>query len=111
MSWLAQAATLDDMPDTGDEATLGKHGAIVTEATKKADAALAAAMADPAQAANAAKLKELQGIWEQFKATRDKEIIPALYAGDKAKASEPGKCIQADRFKKITGLLDELRKK
>ena len=48
MSWLAQAATLDDMLDTGDKATLDKNGAIVTETTKKADAALAAAMADPA---------------------------------------------------------------
>jgi hypothetical protein len=48
MLWLAQAAALDDMLDTGDKATLGKHGAIVTEATKKTDAALAAAMADPA---------------------------------------------------------------
>jgi len=125
VSWLAQTAVLDDieshiiqarsyllaMMDATNKATLDKQGAFVTEATQKADAALATALADPAQAANAAKLKELQSVWDQFKATRDQEIIPALYADDLAKAKELASSIQVDRFKKMAGLLNELRKK
>jgi hypothetical protein len=125
ISWMAQATALDDisghilqarayllaMMDANNKAALDKQGAIVADATQKADAALAAALADPAQAANAAKLKELQGLWEQFKATRDQEIIPALYADNLTKAKELANGIQADRFKKMTGLLGELREK
>ncbi|MDG4549941.1 MAG: hypothetical protein P9F19_17910 [Candidatus Contendobacter sp.] len=125
VSALAQASALSDvdsyilqarayllaMMDATNKAALDRQGAFVAEATQKADAALATAMADPAQATNAAKLKELQSVWDQFKTTRDREIIPALYADDPAKAKELASGIQTERFKKITGLLDELRKK
>ncbi len=125
VSSLAQAAAIDDvdsyilqarayllaMMDATNKAALDKQGAFVVEASQKADVALVTAMADPAQAANTAKLKEIQSIWDQFKATRDQEIIPALYADDPAKAKGLAAGIQADRFRKITGLLIELRKK
>ncbi|MDG4595029.1 MAG: hypothetical protein P9F75_04930 [Candidatus Contendobacter sp.] len=125
VSSLTQAAAIDDvnsyilqaraylltMMDATNKAALDKQGAFVTEATQKADTALVTAMADPAQTTNATKLKELQSVWDQFKATRDQEIIPALYADDLAKAKGLASGIQADRFKKMTGLLHELRKK
>ncbi|MDS4028535.1 MAG: hypothetical protein RKO66_00440 [Candidatus Contendobacter sp.] len=125
VSSLAQATAIDDvdsyilqarayllaMMDATNKAALDKQGTFVTEATQKADAALVTAMADPAQTTNAAKLKEFQSVWDQFKATRDQEIIPALYADDLAKAKGLASGIQTDRFKKMTGLLNELRKK
>lgn len=111
-SYIVQArAYLLAMMDATNKAALDRQGTFVAEATQKADAALVTAMADPAQTANATKLKELQSVWDQFKATRDQEIIPALYADNVSKAQELAKGIQADRFKKMTGLLNELSKK
>ncbi len=52
-----------------------------------------------------ARLTVFKMIWDQLVLTRDNEMIPAIVAGDKDKAQKIGQEIQAERFRKITGLL------
>ena len=52
-----------------------------------------------------AKAKEAKGVWEEFKKTRETEIIPAVQKGDVAKAKEIASGVQKDRFKKLLELL------
>jgi hypothetical protein len=70
----------------------------IQDATAKADAQLADLDSDP-------KAKEAKGVWEEFKKTRETEIIPAVQKGDSAKAKEIATGVQRERFKKITELL------
>ena len=74
-------ANLIAMLNATDKDVMDRYKAVIAESSGKVDAALAVAIADPAQAANVAKLKEFQGVWEQFKVTRDTEIVAAIYAG------------------------------
>jgi hypothetical protein len=40
-------------------------------------------------------------VWEAFKATRENEIVPAVYAGDKEKAKGLASGVQAERMKQM----------
>lgn len=92
-----------------DAATQDKHVAEIVKASKAVDDATAAALADKATPADvAAKLKEFQATYEAFKKTRDGEIVPMVRAGKKDEAKALISGIQAERFKKMTGLLAEL---
>jgi len=53
-------------------------------------------------------LKEFKALWEELKKTRDSEIIPLLYAGDRMKARMTAMTTQQPRFKKLNELLDSL---
>lgn len=71
---------------------------------KQLDAALnnkSLAKAQPA-------LRQFRTLWEEFKKTRDSEIIPLLYAGDRMKARMTAMTTQQPRFKKLNELLDSL---
>jgi hypothetical protein len=53
-------------------------------------------------------LKEFKTLWEALKQTRDSEVIPLLYAGDRMKARMTAMSTQQPRFKKLNDLLDSL---
>ena len=73
------------------------YKAKIQAASKAVDAELAAM----AGGADAAKASAFKPVWEDFKATREKEIIPAVYAGDKEKAKGLATGVQAGRMKEM----------
>lgn len=54
------------------------------------------------------RLKALEQTWVALKRTRDGEIVPAIYAGEKAKAQELALGIQVERLATLHSLLKEL---
>jgi hypothetical protein len=86
---------LIDTKDKGPQDTLIKE---IHESSDKADKELEALGDD-------AKAMEAKSVWEEFKNTRETEIIPAVQQGDAAKAKELAGSIQKERFKKIIELL------
>lgn len=72
------------------------------------DAQLAAALKNNALRSAQPTLKQFKTLWDEFKKTRDSEIIPLLYAGDRMKARLKAMTSQAPRFKKLNELLDSL---
>lgn len=56
------------------------------------------------------KHKQMAGLWEAFKKTRDKELVPLILAGKQAEAEKIALGIQKDRLTKIYALCDELDK-
>ncbi len=93
---LAEARTqLVAMIGEADAAKLDGYKAKVHAASEALDADLATM----AGGADASKVEAFQPAWDAFKNTRETEIIPAVYAGDKAKAKEIAIGIQAERMK------------
>lgn len=96
-----------------DEADAAKRDALeqeVQKATKAADEALTAVLADAATSADAKKaLEEFQKIWTPFKETRDKEIIDALKAGKVEDAKKVATGIQKERFGNMKKILEEIK--
>ena len=76
------------------------------QASRNIDALLDRALGDKAQTAGQESLLRFKTVWEQFKATHDQEIVPALYAGDRAKAKGLAQQVQAGRFMKMNEILD-----
>ncbi len=72
------------------------------------DRQLEAALGNKALAKAQPTLKQFKSLWEAFKKTRDSEIIPLLYAGDRMKARMAAMSTQAPRFKQLNDLLDAL---
>ncbi|NGZ07636.1 MAG: hypothetical protein G8237_14930 [Magnetococcales bacterium] len=64
-----------------------------------------AAMAKGSDADAKARMDKFKPIWDAFKETREKEIFPALTAGDKAKAQAIGKGVQGGRFQQMVEIL------
>lgn len=97
------------MLDATEPAKLDALQAEIASASKAVDGAVTGALADKATAADkAVTYKELKKTWEEFKKTRDKEIIPAIRAGKKDDAKALAKGVQAERFKKMGELLASL---
>ncbi len=110
----AQAAPSDDacaalmdargslvkMLDSSDKATNDGLKASIAAATARVDATLAA-MAKSYNAGDEAKAASFKPTWEEFKATRDKDIVPLIYAGKHAEAKALGTGIQAQRMGKL----------
>jgi hypothetical protein len=44
-------------------------------------------------------------VWDQFKATRDKEIIPAIYEGEATQAKKIADGIQYERFSRMWSIM------
>jgi hypothetical protein len=55
--------------------------------------------------ADAEMAADFKAVWEQFKATREKEIIPAIYKGNAADAKKIADGIQAERLGKMFGIM------
>ena len=83
-----------------DKAALDDFKAKVHAASAKLDGILAG-MAG----ADAAKAAEFKAVWAEFKNTRETGIIPALYAGKQADAKALASGIQAERMKKMKGVM------
>ena len=56
------------------------------------------------------KLRQMAGLWEAFKHTRDKELVPLILAGKQAEAEKVAGGIQKHRLSEIYALCDELDK-
>lgn len=80
-----------------DPAALDGLKAKVHAASDKLDADLAAMEGGP----DAAKVAAFKPVWEDFKKTREGEIIPAIYAGKTADAKALATGIQAERMKTL----------
>lgn len=89
------------MLDSSDKATQDDLKAKVHAASARVDEALAAMASGP----SAAKASEFAGVWNEFKKTREAEIIPAIYAGKKDEAKAVATSVQAERMKKMKGLM------
>jgi hypothetical protein len=72
------------------------------------DKQLDAALKDKALSKAQPALRQFKSLWEEFKKTRDSEIIPMLYAGDRMKARMTAMTTQQPRFNKLNELLDSL---
>lgn len=93
---LAEArAQLVAMIGETDATKLDGYKAKVHAASKALDADLAAMAGGP----DAAKVDAFKPAWDAFKNTRETEIIPAVYAGDKEKAKAIATGVQAERMK------------
>jgi hypothetical protein len=57
-----------------------------------------------------AEFKELKETWEAFKKTREKELVPAILAGEKAKYDKLGAGIQKERLDRMYVLIPLLEK-
>jgi hypothetical protein len=89
------------MLDATDKATQDDLKGKVHAASAKLDEILAAMSKGP----DAAKANEFKGPWEDFKKTRETEIIPHIYAGKKTEAKALATGIQAERMKKMKGIM------
>ncbi len=58
----------------------------------------------------ATEFKELKDTWEAFKKTREKELVPAVLAGEKAKSDKIGAGIQKERLDRMYLLIAALEK-
>ncbi len=87
-----------------DTQTLENHVARVHEQSAQLDAALTE-MAQSQNPDEASKAKAFRAVWEQFKATREQEIIPAVRAGKQKQAQAIAMGIQAERRKKMREIM------
>jgi hypothetical protein len=87
------------------EADVPALEAEMNNAAAALDAVIATASANQD---SAAKVKEFQVIWEEFKATRANELVPAIKAGKKDEAKALAQGIQAERMGKMKVILVEL---
>ena len=72
----------------------------VQAASTKLDSALAGMTG-----ARAKVVADFKAVWDQFKATREKEIIPAIYKGDPDDAKKLTNGIQYERLSKMWGIM------
>lgn len=90
-------AQLVAMIGEADATKLDGYKTKIHAASKALDGNLAAMAGGP----DAAKVQAFKPVWEAFKSTRETEIIPALYAGDKDKAKGLASGVQAERMKQM----------
>lgn len=58
----------------------------------------------------AAEFKELKETWEAFRKTREKELVPAILAGNREKYEKLGAGIQKERLDRMYALIAKLEK-
>ncbi len=94
---LANARTaLYSMLNAKDKSTKDALNAKVQEASSKLKSALAGMTGIDAKAA-----ADFKALWDQFKITRDTQIIPAIYSGDADEAKKIADGIQSERLSKM----------
>ena len=92
--------TLYSMISAKDKSAQDALNAKVQAASAKLDSVLAGMTG--AQAKVAADFK---AVWDQFKATREKEIIPAIYKGNADDAKKIASGIQSERLSKMWSIM------
>jgi len=93
-------ANLVTMIGSADKGAYDGLKAKIHEASARLDATLAA-MAKSYNADSEAKAGAFKPVWEDFKKTREGEIIPLVYAGKNAEAKAIATGIQAERMGKM----------
>ena len=63
-----------------------------------------------APAGKEAEFKELATTWDAFRATREKELVPAILANQKERYEKIGAGIQKERLDRMYALIDVLEK-
>jgi len=63
-----------------------------------------------APAGKGPEFKELNETWTAFKATREKELVPAILAGEREKADKIGTGIQKTRLDRMYALIGVIEK-
>ena len=92
--------TLYSMLSAKDKSAQDALNAKVQEASAKLDSVLAGTTGADAKAAAAFK-----SVWDQFKATRDKDIIPAIYKGQADEAKKIADGIQYQRLSQMWSIM------
>ena len=91
---------LYSMVNAKDKPAQDALNAKMQAASTKLDSVLAGMTGADAKAA-----ADFKAVWDQFKATRDKEIIPAIYKGNADDAKKIADGIQLDRLSKMWGIM------
>lgn len=92
-------SALYSMINAKDKSMQDALNAKVQAASAKLDSVLAGMSAETKAAA------DFQAVWDQFKATREKEIIPAIYKGNVAEAKKITDGIQYERLSKMWSIM------
>jgi len=93
-------SALYSMMNAKDKSAQDTLNAKVQAASTKLDSVLAGMTG-----ANAKVAADFKAVWDQFKATREKEIIPAIYKGDAEDAKKITNGIQYERLSKMWGIM------
>jgi hypothetical protein len=93
-------SALYSMLSARDKAAQDALNAKVQAASTKLDSALASMIGTQAKVA-----ADFKAVWDQFKATRDKEIIPAIYKGNTDDARTLINGIQLGRFSNMWSIM------
>jgi predicted PolB exonuclease-like 3'-5' exonuclease len=88
------------MLNAKDKSALDELNAKVQAASAKLDSVLAAMTGSDAKVA-----ADFKVVWDQFKATREKEIIPALYKGNANDAKKIADGIQLGRLSRMWDII------
>ncbi len=100
----AARSNLVDMVASTDKTEQEGLKAKVDAATTDLEAATSAMLSDDNKDDDA-DLETFKKTWADFKNTRETEIVPAVYAGDNAKAKEIATGIQAERMSVMNGVI------
>jgi|SRR5579859_575647 hypothetical protein len=93
-------SALYSMLSARDKSAQEELKAQIQQASVRLDSVLAAMTG-----ADVKKAAEFKTVWDQFKATRDKEIIPAMEQGNFADAKRIADSIQLDRLSKMWSIM------
>ncbi len=93
-------SSLYSMLSAKDKAARDALHAKTQEASAKVDSVLAAMTG-----ADAKRAADFKAVWDQFKATRDKEIIPALDAGNAGEAKKIADGVQYRRLSQMWSIM------
>jgi hypothetical protein len=98
---LASARTaLYSMINAKDKSAQDALNAKVQEASTKLESVLAGMTGAGAKAA-----VDFKALWDQFRATRDNQIIPAIYKGNADEAKRIADGIQSERLSKMWSIM------
>jgi hypothetical protein len=98
---LASARTaLYSMINAKDKSAQDALNAKVQEASTKLDSVLAGMTGADAKAA-----ADFKAVWDQFKTTRDNQIIPAIYKGNADEAKKIADGIQSERLSEMWSIM------
>ena len=92
--------TLYSMISAKDKSAQDALNAKVQAASAKLDSVLAGMTG-----ANAKVTADFKAVWDQFKATRENEIIPAIYKGNADDAKKIASGIQSERLSKMWSIM------
>ena len=88
------------MIDAKDKSAQDALNARVQKASANLDSVLAGMTGADAQRA-----ADFKTVWDQFKATREKDIIPAIYGGNAKEAKKIADSVQSDRLAKMWDIM------